>query len=96
MPQASLNLCEIEFYGAFVLNHRAVLHAIDALARWRGGAGSSQLDRAPDGQLADFHTGLDKSCALSADPFKPRPRRGQARVWVLTERRPHQFGLCFS
>ena len=34
-------------YGAFVLNHRVVLHAIDATpARWRGDAGSSPLDRA--------------------------------------------------
>jgi len=46
-----------------VLNHRAVLHAIDATpARWRGDAGSSPLDRArtaasaPD-TLVDFHTG---------------------------------------
>ena len=36
-----------KFYGAFVLNHRVVLHAIDATpARWRGCAGSSPLDRA--------------------------------------------------
>ena len=36
-----------KFYGAFVLNHRIVLHAIDAApARWRGDAGSSPLDRA--------------------------------------------------
>jgi hypothetical protein len=35
------------FNGAFVLNHRVVLHAIDAMpARWRGDAGSSPLDRA--------------------------------------------------
>ena len=35
------------FYGAFVLNRRVVLHAIDATpARWRGDAGSSPLDRA--------------------------------------------------
>jgi hypothetical protein len=34
------------FYGAFVLNHRVVLHAIDATpARWRGDAGSSQDGR---------------------------------------------------
>ena len=34
-----------KFYGAFVLNHRVVLHAINAsLARWRGDAGSSPLD----------------------------------------------------
>ena len=36
-----------KFYGAFVLNHGVVLHAIDATpARWRGDAGSSPLDRA--------------------------------------------------
>ena len=36
-----------KFYGAFVLNHRVLLHAIDATpARWRGDAGSSPLDRA--------------------------------------------------
>ena len=34
-----------KFYGAFVLNRRVVLHAIDeSPARWRGGAGSSSLD----------------------------------------------------
>ena len=38
---------EIKIYGAFVLNRRVVLHAIDAtLARWRGDAGSSPLDQA--------------------------------------------------
>ena len=36
-----------KFYGAFVLNRRVVLHAIDAtLARWRYDAGSSPLDGA--------------------------------------------------
>ena len=36
---------EIKFYGVFVLNHRVVLHAIDAApARWRGDAGSSPLN----------------------------------------------------
>ena len=36
---------EIKIYGAFVLNQRVVLHAIDATpARWRGDAGSSPLD----------------------------------------------------
>jgi len=35
-----------KFYGAFVLDRRVVLHAIDATpARWRGDAGSSPLDR---------------------------------------------------
>ena len=57
-----------KFYGAFVLNLRVDLHAIDAApARWRGDAGSSPLGRAstatssprndaPDA-LVDFHTG---------------------------------------
>ena len=36
-----------KFYGAFVPNLRVDLHAIDATpARWRGGVGSSPLDRA--------------------------------------------------
>ena len=36
-----------KFYGAFVLNRRVVLHAIDTTpARWRGDACSSPLDRA--------------------------------------------------
>ena len=38
---------EIKIYGAFVLNQRVVLHAIDATpARWRGDAGSLPLDGA--------------------------------------------------
>ena len=38
---------EIKFDGAFVLNRRVDLHAIDAPpARWRGGVGSSPLDGA--------------------------------------------------
>ena len=42
---------EIKIYGAFVLNQRVVLHAIDATpARWRGDAGSSPLDR-QDGRV---------------------------------------------
>ena len=38
---------EIKFYGAFALNLRVDLHAIDATpARWRGGVGLSPLDGA--------------------------------------------------
>ena len=38
----SMPVWKSKFYGAFVLNHRVVLHAIDATpARWRGDAGSS-------------------------------------------------------
>ena len=36
-----------KFHGAFVLNRRVDLHAIDATpARWRGGVGLSPLDGA--------------------------------------------------
>ena len=42
-----ISVWKSKFYGAFVLNHRVVLHAIDATpARWRGDAGSSPLDGA--------------------------------------------------
>ena len=53
MKMPSTKLCQkspvwkSKFYGAFVLNLRVDLHAIDATpARWRGDAGSSPLDRA--------------------------------------------------
>ena len=43
---AYLAVWKSKFYDAFVLNRRVDLHAIDAPpARWRGGAGSSPLDR---------------------------------------------------
>ena len=61
-------------YGAFVLNRRVDLHAVDATpARWRGDAGSSPLDRArtaacaPD-TLVDCHTGWTNSSGYSAAP----------------------------
>ena len=39
------DLCENQIYGAFVLNRRVDLYAIDATpARWRGNVGSSPLD----------------------------------------------------
>ena len=42
---ASAGCAEIKIYGAFVLNRRVVLHAIEqASRRWRGDAGSSPLD----------------------------------------------------
>ena len=45
---------EIKIYGAFVLNQRDVLHAIDATpARWRGDAGSSPLDQARNGRVIE-------------------------------------------
>jgi hypothetical protein len=51
-----LTCVEIKFYGAFVLNRRVDLHAIDATpARWRGDAGSSLLDRARTAACAPTH-----------------------------------------
>jgi len=42
-----VDLCGNQIYGAFVLNRRVGLHAIDATpARWRGDDGSSPLDGA--------------------------------------------------
>ena len=57
------DLCGNRIYGAFVLNRRVDLHAIDATpARWRGDVGSSPLDGpsavAPNA-LVNFHTGED-------------------------------------
>ena len=49
---ASLPVWKSKFYGAFVLNHRVILHAIDAMpARWRGDAGSSPLERSQHGHV---------------------------------------------
>ena len=42
-----VDLCGNQIYGAFVLNRRVDLHAIDATpARWRGNVGSSPPDGA--------------------------------------------------
>merc|ERR1719163_556966 len=47
MGASDLTCGKIKFYGAFVLNRRVDLHAIDATpTRWRGDAGSSPLDGA--------------------------------------------------
>ena len=44
---SSWTVWKSKFYDAFVLNHRVVLHVIDAMPdRWRGDAGSSPLDLA--------------------------------------------------
>ena len=53
------------YYGAFVLNRRVDLHAINATpARWRDDAGSS---RTPDA-LIDFHTGPHISIFIRQQP----------------------------
>ena len=49
-PQRRRPVWKSKFYGAFLLNRRVDLHAIDATpARWRGGVGSSPLDGASTG-----------------------------------------------
>ena len=73
---------EIKIYGAFVLNQRVVLHAIDATpARWRGDAGSSPLDRA---RTAASSPGNDlvKNCAPDAlvDFHTGRPRGAEGHA----------------
>ncbi len=46
-PQRRRPVWKSKFYGAFALNRRVDLHAIDATsARWRGDAGPSPLDGA--------------------------------------------------
>ena len=53
-----------KFYGAFVLNHRVVLHAIDATpARWRGDAGSSPLGGA-ETAVSSPRNDLVKNCRV--------------------------------
>ena len=57
---------EIKIYGAFVLNHRVVLHAIDATpARRRGGVNSSPLDRARTAASSPRND-LVKNCRVHA------------------------------
>ena len=51
-PHMTMPVWKSKFYGAFALNHRVVLHAIDATpARWRGDAGSSLLERSQHGRV---------------------------------------------
>ena len=70
-PQRRRPVWKSKFYGAFVLNHRVVLHAIDATpARCRGVVvyiplvpASTVARRAPD-SLFDLRTGLHVQHAL--------------------------------
>ena len=72
-----------KFYGAFALNRRVDLHAIDATpARWRGDAGSSPLDRARTAASSPRND-LVKNCRVhplrGARPLlRPRARLGPA------------------
>ena len=53
LTSVSQSVWKSKFYGAFVLNRRVDLHAIDAPpARWRGDAGSSSLDGLISTQVA--------------------------------------------
>ena len=90
-----------KFYGALVLNHRVVLHAIDATPdRWSGDADSSPLDRAthPTHWLisTQLRTGaLDNKFDLDAIHRRLQPRPLVEDVLdgrtVLREERRH-FG----
>ena len=93
-----LTCVEIKFYGAFALNLRVNLHAIDATpARWRGDAGSSPLDRArtaasspaPDA-LVDFHTVDDRGAVGEDVPRAVDERQRRQRDEV----RAGAFGEC--
>jgi hypothetical protein len=84
-----------KFYGAFVLNRRVVLHAIDATpARWRGDAGSSPLERArtaapsPRGDLV-------KNCRVPPTHWLISTQKTTARFQSTEKRRVDEpFGLC--
>ena len=67
-----------KFYGAFVLNHHVVLHAIDATpARWRGDdtgkrrssrwIGKNESPRAPDCITAPVAKTRTSACCSSSD-----------------------------
>ena len=72
LDDVGMNLRGNQIYGAFVLNRRADLHAIDATpARWRGDAGASPLDRASTAASSprnDFYTGRDALVPLLVVP----------------------------
>ena len=66
-------------YGAFVLNRRVVLHAIDATpARWRGSAGSSPLDGASTAASSPRND-LVKNCRVHPTHFR-FPHRSSVEV----------------
>ena len=96
----SVPVWKSRFYGAFVLNHRVVLHAIDATpARWRGDAGSSPLDRARSAASSPRND-LVKNCRVHPThrliSTQPSTCRGQSkhaasrasRVGCRARRRP--------
>jgi hypothetical protein len=75
-------------HGAFVLNRRVALHAIDATpARWRGDGGSSLLDGASTAASSpsnDFHTGGSR---CSGTRFLLSPSRGTGSACAAARRR---------
>ena len=77
--QSTRTCVEIKFYGAFVLNRRVVLHAIDATpARWRGDAGSSPLDRARTAASSPRND-LVKNCRVHPTHWLISTQRGTRR-----------------
>ena len=70
-----------KFCGAFVLNHRVLLHAIDATpARWR----------APDA-LVDFHTARNPSC--SSNHFLSSLSHRRCGLFVVASHNPETVSL---
>ena len=70
---------EIKIYGAFVLNHRVFLHAIDATpARRRGGVNSSPLDRARTAASSPRND-LVKNCRVHPTHWLISTQRGTCR-----------------
>ena len=83
-----LNLCwclavwKSKVYGAFVLNHRVVLHAIDARpARWRDDADSSPLDEARTAASSPRND-LVKNCRVHPTHWLISTQVPRARVEV--------------
>ena len=78
-----------KFYGAFVLNHHVVLHAVDAMpARWRGDAGSSPLDRART-HASSPRNDLVKNCRVHPTHWListqvAHTQTGEAWAWGLS------------
>ena len=81
LTSESQSVWKSNFYGAFVLNRRVDLHAIDAPpARWRGDAGSSSLDGLISTQVA-----------VPLGPVASRPLRRAAQGVSVPARREHKW-----
>ena len=72
-----------KFYGAFALNRRVDLHAIDATpARWCGDAGSSPLDRASTAASSPRND-LVKNCRVHPMHWLISTQQPAVRLWEV-------------